>query len=393
MTGDDTTRLVWDPESRSWTDPTQQPTARSAAPVRPASHLRTAVVGGLVGALLASALTLGIVRAVPDRSPVAVETRLPPDAAAGRETGTIVDIAARARPTVVNVNVVVRQQGFFGTTTAQGTGSGVILRSDGFIITNAHVAEGASRVEVTLSSAEKLPARVVGIDEDTDVAVLKVEKTGLETALIGSAKDLVVGELAVAIGSPLGLEQTVTAGIISALGRAVERPGQPPLVDMIQTDAAVTQGNSGGALLDGRGALIGINSAIAASPTVGAEGIAFAIPIDIAKAVADELIATGKATHPWIGVSGAQLDPGSSSRFGVRQGALIVEVVPGGPADKAGIKPDDVVVSLGGEKIEGMDDLIIAIRERRVGDTVKVEYVRLGQTLTATVTLGDRPGR
>jgi S1-C subfamily serine protease len=204
-------------------------------------------------------------------------------------------------------------------------------------------------------------------------------------------KDLQVGDTAVAIGSPLGLEQTVTAGIISALNRTMERPGgEPPLVDMIQTDAPVTVGNSGGALVNDRAAVVGINTAIASS-TGGGEGFAFAIPIDIAVAVADEIISSGEVTHPWLGITGGNITPEIAKQFGIAEGAFINTVLSGGPADRAGIEKDDVVVSFDGEKINSMDDLVVAIRLHKVGDRVRLGIVRGGNRRTVTATLGDRP--
>lgn len=376
---------TWDPRTGGWVEPALP---APAAPGRERSPwLRAAVAGGIVGALVATAIAVPVALRSRDGGTI-VERRLAEGVPATRQGGaSVVDIAARARPWVVNVNVT-EGTGALGV---RGTGSGVILRSDGHILTNAHVAQGASTIEVTLASGEKLEAEVVGADSDTDIAVIKVNRGDLPAAVIGSYKDLRVGEVAVAIGSPLGLEQTVTAGIISAVGRTVVRPGQPPLVEMIQTDAPITQGNSGGALVNGDGAVIGINTLIGASPEVGAEGIAFAIPIDVAVAVADELISTGRATHPWLGISGGNITTESARQFGVEQGAFIVEVVPGGPADQAGIRANDVIVSFDGDRIDSMDELIVAIRNRGVGDLVALELVRDGRRLTVRATLADKP--
>jgi S1-C subfamily serine protease len=292
----------------------------------------------------------------------------------------------------VNINVGTSQDTLFGDVQVSGTGSGVILRSDGHIVTNAHVVDGARSIEVTLASGDSIDATVVGSDPETDVAVIKVDRTDLPSAVIGSVKDLEVGETVIAIGSPLGLEQSVTAGIISALGRRVERSGSaPPLFDMIQTDAAVTQGNSGGALIDATGAVVGINAAIAASPEVGAEGIAFAIPVDVAVAISEELINSGRATHPWLGITGGDITPETADQFGLEKGALIREVVDGGPADTAGIQANDIIVAFAGQDVEGMDDLIVAIREHRVGEQVEIVVVREGRRLTLQATLGDKP--
>lgn len=376
---------TWDPRTGTWVEPAARP---ARTPHRPRTGLKAGLIGGIVGAIVAASVAVPVARlSAPDRPPAVerqVAGRLP---STERGTSAIVDIAARARPWVVNVSVAIDSA--FG---ARGLGSGVIFRSDGHIITNAHVVEDASSIEVTLASGEKLPGRVVAADAETDVAVVKVEKDDLPAAVLGSVKNLKVGDIAVAIGSPLGFEQTVTAGIISAVGRTVGRPDQgSPLVDMIQTDAPVTQGNSGGALVDGEGSVVGINTAIGASPEVGAEGIAFATPIDVAAAVARELIATGRATHPWLGVTGGDITPEAAQEFGVEQGALMIEIVPGSPADQAGIEPNDVVVSFEGDRIDSMDDLVVAIRSHSVGERVELVIVRDGQRVTVSATLGDKP--
>lgn len=385
---------VWDPRTGEWVEQTFG--GRSSEPIDRSSRkksgsLRAGLIGGIVGAVVAAAVAYPVARLADDDP--AIERRVVQSAGGGNDTVSgVVDIASRARPWVVNINVAADSSTILGNVQVAGTGSGVILRSDGHIITNNHVVEDASEIEVTLASGERLPATVVGRDAETDVAVIKVDKNDLPAAVIGSVKTVQVGELAVAIGSPLGLEQSVTAGIISALGRRVDRPeGGGPLIDMIQTDAPVTQGNSGGALIDAEGSLIGINSAIGASPEVGAEGVAFAIPIDVAVAVAEELINSGRATHPWLGVSGANITPEVEEQFGVAQGAFIMEVVPNGPADAAGMKQNDVVVSFDGEKIETMDDLIVAIREHRVGEQVSLVVVRDGERQTLRAALGDKP--
>jgi serine protease Do len=347
------------------------------------------VIGAIVGAVVATLIAVPLARVTtPGRGAVErqIAGRLPATRAG---QSAIVDIAARARPWVVNI-LVRFDEGTLGS--GQGLGSGVIFRSDGHILTNAHVVENTSGIEVTLASGEKLDGRVVAVDEDTDIAVLKVDRDDLPAAVLGSVKDLRVGDIAVAIGSPLGFEQSVTAGIISAVGRTLQRPGEgSPLVDMIQTDAPITQGNSGGALVDSEGSVVGINTAISASPEVGAEGIAFATPIDVASAVGRELIATGRATHPWLGVTGGDITREVTEQFGIEQGALMIEVVPDSPADRAGMRARDVVVSFDGERIDSMDDLVVAIRQHRVGETVRLVIVRGGERLTITATLGDKP--
>ena len=382
---------VWDP--RTGTFATSESSAPDTAPPRNRSTVRAALAGGLVGAIVAAAVAIPVARmAAPDGGTRTIERRVSSDlpATQGRST-SIADIASKARPWVVNIDVSSSQQTILGSTEVSGTGSGIILSSDGHIITNAHVVEDAQSITVTLASGDEVSAKLIGADPETDVAVVKVNRNDLPAAVIGSVKDIVVGDTAIAIGSPLGLEQSVTAGIISALGRRVDRPNQSPLFDMIQTDAPITQGNSGGALVDAAGAVVGVNSAIAASPDVGAEGIAFAIPIDVAVAVAEELINSGRATHPWLGVTGGNITPEAAEQFGVEEGAFIREVVAGGPADKAGMRANDVVVEFAGEPIESMDDLVVAIREHKVGEAVKMVVVRDAKRIDITATLGDKP--
>jgi S1-C subfamily serine protease len=380
---------VWDPRTGEWVEPRQTP---AEPPTRSSTSMRAGLIGGIVGAIVAAAVAFPVARlSAPD---AAIERRLETGSSSDgdRTISGVVDIASRARPWVVNINITGSESTLLGDVQVAGTGSGVILRSDGHIITNNHVVDGAGEIEVTLASGEKLPARVIGGDEETDIAVIKVDKTDLPSAVIGTVKSVQVGELAVAIGSPLGLEQSVTSGIISALGRRVDRPGNTgPLIDMIQTDAPVTQGNSGGALINADTAVIGINAAIGASPDVGAEGVAFAIPIDVAVAVAEELINSGRATHPWLGVSGGNITPEVEEQYGVEQGAFIIEIVPGGPAERAGMRTNDIVVSFNGERIETMDDLIVAIREHKVGERVSVVVVRGGERVTLRAALGDKP--
>lgn len=374
----------WDPAAGRWTEPRlDTATGDGARSGRLAPGLRSAIVGGFVGAVAASLILIPIAR----RNGSTIVERRVAGGVSAPATKSVVDIAATARPWVVNIDITPAE--FAGA--VAGLGSGVILRSDGYILTSAHVIRGASSIEVTLASGEKLNARTVGIDDDTDVGVVKVDKQRLPAALIGSAKNVRVGDVAIAIGSPLGLEQTVTEGIISALGRTVRaESGTAPLVEMIQTDAPITHGNSGGALINGEGAVIGINTAIGTT-TGQSVGIGFATPIDVAVAVAHELIATGRATHPWLGVTGSNITLATGERFGVSDGALMVMVLPDGPAGRAGIRSNDVVVSFDGSPIKSMDELIVAIRNHKVGQRVTVEVVRGGKHLRFTATLAEKP--
>jgi len=378
---------IWDPRTGEWVEPKVE-----RAPTKPERSIwRATLAGAIGGAIVAAAVAFPIARLTSHSAPEIQQRVLSAPPAIGGKGASVVAIAAKARPWVVNIDVSGSQQGIFGAVPVQGTGSGVIIRSDGYILTNAHVVSGASSITVTLANGSKLTGHAVGVDTDTDIAVVKVDGKSLPAAVLGSVKNLEVGELAVAIGSPLGLEQTVTAGIISALGRSVDRSNQPPLVDMVQTDAPITEGNSGGALVDATGAVVGINAAIATAPDVGGTGIGFAIPIDIATAVARQLIDAGKATHPWLGVSGQAITPETAQQFKASEGAFIVAVTRGGPADSAGMHANDVVVSFNGQKITSMDDLVVAIREHQVGERVELGVIRGGKKITLNVVIGNKP--
>jgi putative serine protease PepD len=277
-----------------------------------------------------------------------------------------------------------------------GTGSGVVIRSDGYILTNNHVVETAAdggEITVTLDAGEReLPADIVGLDAVTDLAVLRVRTDrDLSPAALGQSRALVVGDPVVAIGSPLGLSGTVTTGIVSALNRTVN-VGEFPLFNAIQTDAAINPGNSGGALVNAQGEVIGINSAIATlgggglfggEQSGGSIGVGFAIPIDEARSVAEEIIRTGRATHPSIGVSATTV--GGQDR----EGALVRELTAGGAAGRAGLEPGDLIVQVDDEDVSSVDELILAIRSNSVGDTITLTYVRDGRTRTAEVVLQD----
>jgi putative serine protease PepD len=309
-----------------------------------------------------------------------------------RAPDSVAGIAARVLQSVVNISV--------SSPSGSGTGSGVAIRSDGYVLTNNHVVDAANaQVTVSFNGAEgvEVPAKVVGRDPDTDLAVIKVltDKT-LVPAALGQSRSLVVGDPVIAIGSPLGLAGTVTTGIISALNRTVNVPGEnggrTPLFNAIQTDAAINPGNSGGALVDAKGQVIGINSAIATlGGSVGGDqggsiGVGFAIPIDEARSVAEELIRTGTATHPAIGVKAL------TSTTNGQRGATVQDVIAGAPAERAGLKPGDVIIAVDGTPVHSVDELIIAIREHKVGQTVTITYLRGGKKQTSQATLEDNKG-
>jgi putative serine protease PepD len=271
----------------------------------------------------------------------------------------------------------------------QGTGSGVVLRSDGYILTNAHVVEGATRITVTLQSGERVDAELVGSDATDDLAVVRVAKTGLQAATVGRSASLAVGQRVIAVGSSFGLEGSVTEGIVSALHRVVLTggPGQDSsdLIDAIQTDAAINPGNSGGALADDRGRVIGITTAIESSSGANA-GVGFAVPIDRAVQVADQLIAGRQVTVSYLGVTGgAEGDDGGS------QGARIQQVSPDGPAADAGLRSGDLVTRVGDRTVRSWEDLVLAIRQLEAGSTVKVRVRRGSAEQTLQVTVGSRP--
>ncbi len=320
-----------------------------------------------------------------------------------RPAGSVAAIAQAVLPSVVSISVRVGSGG--------DTGTGVIIRSDGYILTNNHVissaADGRGEISVQLNNGKATAASIVGSDPKSDLAVLRVRGvSGLTAARLGSSSNLVVGDPVVAIGSPLGLNQTVTSGIVSAKDRPVSAgrtsatdPGS--VIDAIQTDAAINPGNSGGPLVNGRGEVVGINSAIATLPNggggqSGSIGLGFAIPIDQARSIAEEIIRTGKATHPILGVSAATLDETQAKSIaGAEAGALVSAyngrpaVVPGGPAEAAGIRAGDIIIAIAGARVTGVDELVVETRKHRIGDRVSVTYIRDGKKSTVELTLAS----
>ena len=312
-----------------------------------------------------------------------------------RPATSVAGIAARVLRSVVSISV---ESGALG-----GTGSGVVLRSDGFILTNNHVVADAANggtIIVSFNGGEiDSPADIVGRDPETDLAVVKIRGSRrLIPATLGSSSNLVVGDPVIAIGSPLGLAGTVTSGIISALNRTVRVPSETgsspatPLFNAIQTDAAINPGNSGGALVDSAGRVIGINSAIATlgggssvDSQSGSIGVGFAIPVDEARSIAEQLIRTGRATHPAIGVAATTV---GADGVGAR-GARLGEVMAGGAAAKAGLKSGDVITRLDGKPVQSVDQLIVLLRSFQVGDSISVTYLRAGRTRTARLVLQD----
>jgi putative serine protease PepD len=370
------------------------------APAGPAPRLGRAItiaalVAGLVGGAVGAATGWYAGRHTHD-DPVDASASLGSSVPVPRLTdaGSVAAIAAKLLPSVVEIDVT----GSGGS----GTGSGVVIKQDGYIVTNNHVVADADTIQVNLPSAKKLTATLVGRDPATDLAVIKVNAS-MTPAQLGRSNNLVVGEPVVAIGSPLGLAGTVTSGIISALNRRVpvsDEAGSPGFIDnAIQTDAAINPGNSGGALVDRDARVIGINSAIATVGSsfgggqTGSIGVGFAIPVDQARSIAEEIIRTGRATHPYLGVSGQTVSADDADQVGAGSvpGAQIRQVVAGGPADKAGLEVGDIITKIGSDKVEGIDDLIVAIRRHKVGEYVSVTYVRDGRSRTTRATLQQNP--
>lgn len=273
---------------------------------------------------------------------------------------------------------------------ASNLGSGVIVSPEGYILTNQHVVDGADQIEVALADGRTATAKVIGIDPETDLAVLKINLPDLPTITLGRADQARVGDVVLAIGNPFGVGQTVTMGIISALGR--NHLGINTFENFIQTDAPINPGNSGGALVDVNGNLLGINTAIY-SRSGGSLGIGFAIPVSTARTVLESIITTGSVTRGWIGVEPQDVTPEIAESFGLQQksGAIVAGVLQGGPADKAGIRPGDILVSVNGEDIGDTTKLLNVVAQIKPGATAKVHVVRKGKELNLNVVIGKRP--
>ena len=273
----------------------------------------------------------------------------------------------------------------------KASGSGVIMTSDGYILTNSHVVDGATRVHVTLSDRREFDAKVVGRDAEADIAVIKVDATGLPAVTIGDSSRVEVGDLALAIGNPFGLGQTVTMGIVSALGRT--GLGIESYENFIQTDAAVNPGNSGGALVNTRGELIGINTAIL-SESGGNQGIGFAIPSNMARSLMNQIKDHGQVTRGFLGIVPQDLTPQLASSFGIKdtKGALVAQVEDNGPAAAAGLQRGDVIREMNGTVILGAGDLRLQVAELAPGSALSLKVLRNGAEKSISVKVGTRPG-
>lgn len=375
------------PDDRLWRHPSEMGAALAASADRDGPRLwLVALLAGIIG----STFTTGLVAAaggfnrhpVPVRSiervSVAQPTRL------STATVNVVEVAERVRPAIAKLSV--------STDEGEASGSGVVFREDGHILTNQHVVRGARKVVVEMADGKTYPAQIIGSDSVTDVAVVKIEGH-FAGAVLGTAKALKVGQQAIAIGSPLGLAggPSLSVGVISAIGREVGSKDGSNLYDMIQTDAPIAPGSSGGALLDSTGAVIGITTAIAVDPTVGAEGLGFATPVDIARDVAEQIITTGQVHHVWLGIEGTDLDRTTADRLGIDGGVLVRTVRDKGPAALAGLKDRDVIVSVDGKRVTSMGELIVVLRAKRPGDSVSLSYLRDTSRRAASAKLTERP--
>jgi S1-C subfamily serine protease len=367
---------------RDLVDERPAPPPERPEPTRRGVIRSAAAVAALVSALVAILISLPAAYLITTR--VAARQMQAPLVAqsSGGSNGSAAVIARAVSPSVARVDV----------TTPQGRaeGSAVIYRSDGYLISNNHVVEQANEVSVTLPDGTSAPARIVGTDPATDIAVLKIAATGLPAArLAGTAPQ--VGDRVLAVGSPFGLAGTVTEGIISARGRTVDTPNAP-LTNMLQTDAAINPGNSGGALVNDRGQVVGINTAIL-SPSGANNGIGFAIPIGYARRIADQLIAHGSVQHGYLGVAGQTVDPqiAQTYRLGIDHGALVVQVQPGSPAASAGLRQGDIITALDGHAVTGMEDLAGALVRHQPGDRVELTVHRDSGQVHLHITLAQAP--
>jgi S1-C subfamily serine protease len=365
-------------------------------------------IGGGVGWAGSRSLNADEPTVEPSSSPVAVDVvvrespvvQASPVAPASQNPNFIADAAEKVGPAVVRIDssrtvssgIPDTLKRFFGDEAPlppaqerieQGTGSGFILSKDGKLITNAHVVEGAATVQVTLKDGRRFEGQVLGVDRVTDVAVIKIEATDLPTVVLGRSDELIPGQWAIAIGNPLGLDNTVTAGIISATGRSSNDVGIPDRrVRFIQTDAAINPGNSGGPLLNDRGEVIGINTAIRAD----AQGLGFAIPIETASRIADQLFQNGKAEHPYLGIQMVDLTPELKEQvnqqkslgvtLSVDRGVLVLQVMNDSPAATAGMQPGDVILKINNTAVASASDVQEQVENSQVGEPVAIEVLR-----------------
>ncbi|RQD76719.1 MAG: PDZ domain-containing protein [Candidatus Syntrophonatronum acetioxidans] len=365
------------------------------------SYIIMALVGAIIGGLMVSfflpyVLEMREARPPADIQPPPVNGEVTPPVEDYHEfqNTAVVKAAEQVTPAVVGITNMVTVYDFYqGQQRLQerASGSGVIINSQGYIATNYHVIAEAEELVVTLGTGEEISAQVVGQDPGTDLAVLKIDKEDLPAARFGDSDHLQVGELAIAIGNPLGLEfqQSVTVGVISALERSI-RIGEQDF-SFVQTDAAINQGNSGGPLINAIGEVIGINTAKINIP--GVEGMGFAIPSNEVEKIIQELIERGRIIRPWIGVMIMEIDQDMAQRFDlpVTEGLLVEEVVDGGPAERAGLQPGDIILQLAGEEIDTFDRLKEVIDKHEIGEQVSLVVLRQEEEISFEVTFEEMP--
>ena len=357
-------------------------------------------VGGL---LLLSFLFAG--PAFPAEVPARTASGLTP------EEEIVIGVYRAASPGVVHItSTVLSQDFFFRVVPERGAGSGFIVDDRGYILTNNHVVENAENLEVALADKSRVPGKLIGRDPNNDIAVIRitVPREKLVPLRLGDSAQLQVGQMAIAIGNPFGLDRTVTRGVISALGRSLQSDTGRQIRNVIQTDAAINPGNSGGPLLNSRGEVIGINTAIF-TPSGGSVGIGFAILVNTAKKILPQLIARGRASHPWLGISGMEITPDVARTLNLpaKEGVLIARVAPGGPAERAGLRGGqrrvrvrnlifhvggDIIMALDGQKVTTVDDLTGFLDEnKKVGEEVRVEVLRDGKPMSINARLAELP--
>ncbi len=357
-------------------------------------------VGGL---LLLSFLFAG--PAFPAEVPARTASGLTP------EEEIVIGVYRAASPGVVHItSTVLSQDFFFRVVPERGAGSGFIVDHGGYILTNNHVVENANSLEVTLADKRKVPAKLIGRDPNNDLAVMRitVPQEKLTPLRLGDSAQLQVGQMAIAIGNPFGLDRTVTRGVVSALGRSLQSDTGRQIRNVIQTDAAINPGNSGGPLLNSRGEVIGINAAIF-TPSGGSVGIGFAVPVNTAKRLLPQLIARGRASHPWLGISGMDITPDLARTLNLpaQEGVIIARVTLGSPAERAGLRGaqrrvrvrnyifaigGDIIQALDGEKIATVDDLTGFLDEnKKAGEDVRVDVLRDGKPVSVVVRLAELP--
>ncbi len=299
---------------------------------------------------------------------------------------TVIRVVDRIAPSVISVRRTSARNALY-----DGAGSGVIISPDGYALTNNHVVSGAGRIEGVLHDGSVVGAEIVGTDADTDLALLRLEGARHDNAALGDSDGLRVGELAIAMGNPLGLQATVTVGVISALRRTLRGQTGRLIEDVIQTDAALNPGNSGGALVDGEGAVVGINTAIVG----GAQGLCFAVPSNTAKLVVPELMRSGRVARGWFGIAGQtqELSRALARRLGlhVESGVLVVAISSGGPAEAAGLQVGDVVLKLDGEATPSVDAVHKLLSRDKIGKRVKLDVLRGGQIVQLDLRVTERP--